>query len=139
MESYVHDIFGGAKSKALAAKLLSELIAVGRLTTAIMNPLKSKGPTQILAVLGLRYNALTRRVNLPPTKQEKYLKMLRETRSALLVKSKNLEKLLGYLCFSSWVEPFGRPLLSALTRHVSHDTPHRLVCFDNFAICALDI
>ena len=101
MESYVDDVFGGANTKEQARILLDEIIAVGLLTTAVMNRSKCHGPCQIIDVLGLRYNAIIRIVKLPPAKQEKYLQKLRETLSPLFVTSKDIEKLVGYLCYAS--------------------------------------
>ena len=75
----------------------SQLIATGKITTAVMNPLKCKGPAQILAILGHQYNAITQCVNLPEAKQHKYLAKLREVLAAVCVTSKQLESLLGYL------------------------------------------
>ena len=97
LESYVDDVFGGAISLALAENLKSQLIAVGKLTTAVMNLLKCKGPSQILPILGHQYDALSRSVNLSSQKQQKYLTKLRSVRSALFATSKELESLLGYL------------------------------------------
>ena len=78
-------------------------------------------------------------MNLPPKKQAKYLNKVRELLSVFFVTSKEIEKLLGYLCFASWVEPFGRPFLSALTLHVNRENPEHLVCLDNYSILALKI
>ena len=114
-------------------------MSVGQLTTAVMNPSKCHGPYKIIDVLGLRYNAHTRHVRLPPSKQQKYLQKLQDTLSALIVTSKDIEKLIGYLCYASWVEPFGRPFLSSLTVHVDRHNPKHLVCFDKFATTALKI
>ena len=67
LESYVDDVFGGAGTKSQAANLIAQLVDVGRVTTAVMNPLKSKGPAQVLEILGLMYDALLRRVSVPPS------------------------------------------------------------------------
>ena len=139
LESYVDDVFGGANTKEQAGIIFSEIISVGLLTTAVINKSKCHGPCQIIDVLGLRYNAIKRRVNLPPPKQEKYLQKLQDALSALIITSKDLEKLIGYLCYASWAEPFGRPFLSALTAHVDRKNPNHLVCFDRFATTALKI
>ena len=114
LESYVDDIFGGAGSKTLGTNLINQLISVGKLTTAVMNPLKCRGPAQILDILGLRYNAILRQVTIPDDKRMKYLGKIREVLSAFYVTSKDIVKLIGYLGYASWAEPFGRPFLSAL-------------------------
>ena len=132
-------MFGGANTKEQASIIFSEIISVGRLTTAVMNRSNCHGPCQIIDVLGLRYNALTRRVYLPPAKQEKYLQKLQVALSSLIITSKDLEKLIGYLCYASWAEPFGRPFLSALTAHEDRNNANHLVCFDRFATTALKI
>ena len=90
-------MFGGATSKALASHLKLQLIAVGKLMTAVMNPLKYKGPSRSLPILGHQYNALSQSVNLPSGKQKKYLKKLQSVLSALLVTSGDIESLFDYL------------------------------------------
>ena len=97
LESYVDDIFGGALSKAVGMNLKNQLIKVGKLTTAVMNTVKCEGPAQSLVVIGHLYNALSRTVSLPPRKQQKYLAKLRSVLSSVLVTSKELESLVGYL------------------------------------------
>ena len=101
LESYVDDIFGGAGTFEQALDLKNQLTSVGVLTTAVMNPIKGKGPAQCLVILGLQYDAVRRHVRLPPEKQQKYLAKLRAVMSKKRVRSKQLEKLLGYLGFAS--------------------------------------
>ena len=73
------DVFVGAETKFQAVKLITHWLRleVSKGTTAVMNPLKSKVPAQELEILGLRYDARSRRVSVPPSKQEKYLNKLR--------------------------------------------------------------
>ena len=61
---------------ALVVHLKSQPIAIEKLTTAVMNPLKCKGPSQSWPILSHQYNALSQSqaVNLPSMKQRKYLK-----------------------------------------------------------------
>lgn len=101
LKSYIDDVFGGTRSKAQGAKLIKLLILVGRLTTAVMNPLKCEGPAQVLDVLGLRYNAVLRRVTITESKRVKYLSKLRVVLSSFRVLSGDVEQLLGYLGFAS--------------------------------------
>ena len=97
LESYVDDVFGGAISETLAAHLKNQLIAVGKLTTAVMNLDKCKGPSQSLCILGHQYNAQSRAVNLPLAKQQKYIAKLHAVLASRKVTSNNLESLIGYL------------------------------------------
>ena len=90
-------MFGGADPKAQANDLKNQLISVGRLTTAVMNLAKCKGPARSLAILGHQYNSLTQSVNLPPEKQQKYLAKLQSVLATERVTSKTLESLIGYL------------------------------------------
>ena len=101
LESYVDDVFGGATEEAHGLSLIQQLIAVGKLTTAVMNLLKCEGPAQELDILGLRYHAILRRVTITAGKQVKYLSKLRAVLSSFGVTSKDLEQLLGYLGFAS--------------------------------------
>ena len=97
LESYVDDVFGGAVSEMLAAHLKKQLIAVGKLTTARMNLDKCKGPAQSLGILGHQYNARSKSVNLPVSKQQKYLAKLRSVLAKRQATSNTLESLIGYL------------------------------------------
>ena len=117
----------------------SQLIAVGGLTTAVMNLGKCRGPHQALRIIGHFYDALAQTVKLPPCKQQKYLAKLRTVLSTLLVRSKELESLLGYLGWASWTEPYGRPFLSALVVHINRKNPRALVSLGDFAVLALKI
>ena len=66
-----------------------------------MNPLKCRGPAQVLAILGLRFDARRRHVSLPEEKRHNYLNAVRAALAASLVKSKSIEKLIGYLLYAS--------------------------------------
>ena len=112
---------------------------VGALTTAVMNPPKCKGPSQVLSILGLEFNAILRIVSLPPHKRSKYLSKLRTMLNSLLVISKQLEKLIGYLSYASYAEPFGRPFLSALTSNLDYSNPDAVICLGHFPTLALKI
>ena len=105
LESYVDDVFGGADSQVHGAYLKAQLVKVGKLTTAVMNPLKCKGPSQVLDILGFCFDAVLRRVNLPKKKQIKYRRAIRAALSATVINSKTLEKIIGYLVYASWAEP----------------------------------
>ena len=59
----------------------------------------------MLAILGLRFDACRRHVSLPEEKRHKYLNAVRAALAASLVKSKSLEKLIGYLLYASLSEP----------------------------------
>ena len=104
-----------------------------------MNPPKCKGPSQILPILGLEFNAILRKVSLPADKRSKYLRELRTTLRSLFVISNRLEKLISYLSYVSYAEPFGRPYLSALTSNLDYSNPKAVICLDHFSILALKI
>ena len=95
------DVFGGADLKSHAADLIAQLIAVGKVTTAVMNRLKCKGPARVMEILGLLFDASARKVTVPPGKRDKYLRKIRKVLAATRVTSKTLEKLLGYLGYAS--------------------------------------
>ena len=103
-----------------------------------MNPPKCKGPSQILPIFGLEFNAILRKVSLPADKRSKYLRELRTTLRSLFVISNRLEKLIGYLSYASYAEPFGRPFLSALTSNLDYSSL-RAVMVDHFSILAMKI
>ena len=56
------DVFGGADTESHAADLIAQLIAVGTVTTAVMNLLKCKGPAKVIEILGLLFDASARKV-----------------------------------------------------------------------------
>ena len=101
LESYVDDVFGGAVSQDSGGHLKRQLVNTGELTTAVMNRPKCRGPAQSLAILGHQYNALLQRVNLPETKQQKYLGRIREVLSLPYITLKQLQSLVGYLSYTS--------------------------------------
>ena len=96
IESYVDDNFGGAKEKH-HAECLKQLIETGVLSTAIPNFEKCHGPTQKLAILGMTFVAVLKKVSLPEPKQQKYLYKIHEILSHGHASSKTLEKVVGYL------------------------------------------
>ena len=53
--------------------------------------------------------------------------------------SKDIEKLLGYLGFASWIEPFGRPFLSAIDSMINRRDPGRRIRLGTWATIALQI
>ena len=75
----------------------------------------------------MRFDAITKRITLPPTKQQKYLAKLREVLMKGHTSSKELEKIVGYLVWASYAEPFGRPFISAVSNLISRDKPHTRV------------
>ena len=97
IESYVDDIFGGANEKQHAECLKQQLIETGVLTTATPNLEKCHGPTQKLAILGMTFDAVLKKVSLPERKQRKYLSKINEILSHGHASSKTLEKVVGYL------------------------------------------
>ena len=67
------DVFGRAHEKHHAECLKNQLIETGLLTTAIPNLKKCHGPTQKLAILGMTFDAVLKKVSVPESKQLKYL------------------------------------------------------------------
>ena len=139
LKSYVDDIFGGANSFYQAMILKLQLIATGRITTAVMNQGKCLGPSQVLPILGFLYDAMLRRCTLPRDKQHKYLSKLLLILNARKATSKDIEKLLGYLGFASQIEPFGRPFLSAVDVTIDRHNPRRIITLSSQATIALQI
>ena len=88
---------------------------------------KCHGPTQNLSILGMTFDAITKRITLPSTKQEKYLTKLHEVLTKGYTNSKELEQIVGYLVWASYAEPFGRPFISAASNHISRGKPRKRV------------
>ena len=123
IESYVDDIFGGAYDKINTAELKDRVIRTGVATTAVPNLDKCHGPSQLLVILGMLFDAIKRNISLPPKKQSKYLQKLNKIINAGWASSKDLEKIVGYLVWASYAEPFGRPFISAISAHISRMDP----------------
>ena len=104
-----------------------------------MNPKKCKGPSQILSILGFQYDATSRRVNLPQQKRTKYLDKLLLLLSSPHCSWKDVEQRLGYLGFAAWVEPFGKPFLSALCSELYSRSSKAQVHFGRYTVLALHI
>ena len=60
IESYVDDIFGGAYDKINTAELKDRVIRTGVATTAVPNLGKCHGPSQLLVILGMLFDAIKR-------------------------------------------------------------------------------
>ena len=137
MESYVDDIFGGAATKKQTGELKNQIIKTGLLTTAVANLEKCHGPSQLLTILGTLYNALTQMVSLPPKKQQKYCLAIKSVLKRGRATSKELEKMVGYLVWASYTEPFGRPFISAISSKISRQNPKAVVFIQGYIKWAL--
>ena len=97
VESYVDDIFGGAKTKSQALQLKNEIIRTGLVTSARANFEKCHGPCQRLKILGMLYDAKNKRCTLPPEKITKYLRRIDKILLKKQATSKEFESLVGNL------------------------------------------
>ena len=73
IESYVDDVVGSAHEKHHAECLKNQLFETGLLMTAISNLKQCHGPTQKLAILGMTFDAVLKKVSVPESKQLKHL------------------------------------------------------------------
>ena len=89
VESYVDDIFGGAKTKSQALQLKNEIIRTGIVTSARANFEKCHGPCQRLKILGMLYDAKNKRCTLQPEKITKYLRRIKKFYSKSRQRLKN--------------------------------------------------
>ena len=53
--------------------------------------------------------------------------------------SKDLEKMVGYLVYAAWVEPFGRPFISALSSAMVLNDPNRVIARTEYMSMAINI
>ena len=104
----------------------------------MINLKKCKGPSNILTSLSLQYNA-SLRLSISGKKKSKYLSKLRSLLSGTSCRSREVEKLLGYLGYASWVEPFGRPFLSALSLELDREDSWALIELGEYTILAFRI
>ena len=73
------------------------------------------------------YDAVNKRCSLPAKKVAKYLTRIHEMLSTKYTTSKELERLVGNLVWASYVEPWGRPFLSALSSKIQRRKPYALI------------
>ena len=94
------------------------------MTSARVNFTKCQGPSQLLKILGMMYDAVHRKCSLPPKKVAKYLSRIHGILLTNQTTSKELEQLVGNLVWASYVEPWGRPFLSALSSKITRHKPY---------------
>ena len=137
MESYVHDIFGGATTFEQTLKLKNDIIRSGYVTTAKANLKKCHGPCQELKMLGMVYNAVTETCPLPPEKVDKYISRI----DSFLWKensiSKEAEKLVGILDWAKYVKSYGLPFISVISSKIKLLFPPSKIKFNNYDRMAL--
>ena len=89
----------------------------------LVNVAKSEGPAISMVILGLLYRSDLKICSLDPKKVIKYFEQIETLIKQSWVTSKDLERMVGRLEFAAWVEPFGRPLLTFLSRYITPDQP----------------
>ena len=117
--SYVDDGFGGAGTWKIAMKLIKFITDMGFTLETVVNSAKTEGPATSLVILGLLYCSRSKVCRLDPAKVTKYAVRISKLLAAGVASSKDLERIVGNLQFASWVEPFGRPLLSFIAKKCS--------------------
>ena len=110
----------------------------GIVTSARANFEKCHGPTQRLKILGMMYEAVNKKCSLPTKEVEKYLTRIHEMLSTN-TSSKELERLVGNLVWASYVEPWGRPFLSALSSKIQRRKPYALIPISGYTRTSLVI
>ena len=125
--SYVDDAFGGARTGKTAKLLIRFITIMGSKLKAEVNSAKTEGPATSLVILGFLYCSRSRVCRLDPAKVTKYTARISKLLAAGVASSKDLERLVGNLQFASWVEPFGRPLLSFIALKITPEDPGRVV------------
>ena len=80
-----------------AYQLKTEVLRTGIVTSARANFKKCHGPTQLLKILGMMYDAINKRCFLPDKKVTKYLNRINEILLAKTATSKEFERLVGNL------------------------------------------
>ena len=105
----------------------------------VVNTAKTEGPATAMVILGLHYCSQNKICKLDPAKVVKYSDRLRKMLRAGHATSKDLEQVTGNLEFVAWVEPFGRPLLSFISREISPSLLYRRVTLPYFTRVAMRI
>ena len=140
------DFFGGpissewlSKDLEMARILFRDLIEIGAVTNSHMNLEKCEGPARSMDIVGLNFNSLKRACFLSESKSIKYSSRLSKLRESVTTSSKELQKVVGYLVYASWVCPFGRPLISTISYCIDRNNIHKKVRLDTAALVACDI
>ena len=107
--------------------LIDFITKAGDTMATVVNTSKTEGPTTARVILGPHYCSLTKVGNLDPAKVIKYSDRIRSMLRIGHTTSKDLERLIGNLEFAAWIEPFGRPLLSFISREITPNRPRRRV------------
>ena len=137
--SYVDDAFGGTTTRQTATELIHFITKAGDTMATVVNTSRTEGPATAMVILGLHYCSQTKICKLDPAKVIKYSHRLRSMLRAGHTTSKDLERLTGNLEFAAWVEPFGRPLLSFISREITPNRPRRLIILPYFTRVAMRI
>ena len=85
------------------------------------------------------YDAVHRKCSLPPKKVAKYLSRIKEILLKNQTTSKELERLVGNLVWASYVEPWGRPFLSALSSKIKRQKPWARIAITGYVKTSLII
>ena len=82
---------------------------------------------------------MTRFCRVGSKKRDKYLTRVTDLLMATSTTSKVLEQVVGNLGYAAWVEPFGRPLLSFIARHIIPDNPKAIITISHLIRVGLSI
>ena len=85
------------------------------------------------------YDAINKKCFLPSKKVAKYLKRINEMLLTKYASSKEFERLIGNLVWASYVEPWGRPFLSALSSKIQRNNPYARIPITGYTKTSLII
>ena len=85
------------------------------------------------------YDAKVKKCSLPPEKVSKYINRVDKILLKKHTSSKELERLVGNLVWASYVEPWGRPFLSALSSKIQRLKPEAVIPVDEYTQASLFI
>ena len=137
--SYVDDAFGGAILQRVADDLINFITVSGAKHGAVVNLDKTEGPATAMVILGLLYCSVSKVCSLDPAEVVKYTNRINMILKSGRTTSKELKQLVGNLEFAAWVEPFGRPLLTFISRYISPDAPKRRVYISSMMSVAMRV
>ena len=113
--NYLDDFFGGHPKKCIADKQKNYLLKKFDILNLPTSPSKCKGPSQTIHILGWIISSVTvLTINLTLKKRKKYsaavVTLLANKKAALF----NLEKLIGYLRYTTNIVPIGKLFIHPL-------------------------
>ena len=105
----------------------SYIFDTGERLSIEFNMKKSPVPARKQAILGCRYDSISRRINTAEKKRAKYMQRIVRVLRKGTTTTPEIQRLHGNLNYAAMVAPFGRPFLASLLDLIKHRRPTAVV------------